>query len=56
MAVFGLEASFSHTENGMKKDDMLAAARVADRLNEVIVVRSTGPWSRRWIELGYPLT
>lgn len=54
MAVFGLEASFSHTENGMKKDDMLAAARVADRLNEVVIFRSTGPWSRRWIELGYP--
>jgi hypothetical protein len=54
MAVYGLEASFSHTENGMKKDDMLAAARVADRLNEVIIFRSTGPWSRRWIELGYP--
>jgi hypothetical protein len=54
MAVYGLEASFSHTENGMKKDDMVAAARVADRLNEVIIFRSTGPWSRRWIELGYP--
>lgn len=54
MAVFGLEASFAHTENGMKKDDMLATVRVADRLNEVIIFRSTGPWSRRWIELGYP--
>ncbi|HEV2135643.1 MAG TPA: anthrax toxin-like adenylyl cyclase domain-containing protein [Terracidiphilus sp.] len=54
MAVYGLEGSFAHTENGMKKDDMLAAARVADRLNEVIIFRSTGPWSRRWIELGYP--
>jgi hypothetical protein len=54
MAVYGLEGSFTHTENGMKRADMMAAARVADRLNEVIIFRSTGPWSRRWIELGYP--
>ncbi|HTW82292.1 MAG TPA: anthrax toxin-like adenylyl cyclase domain-containing protein [Terracidiphilus sp.] len=54
MAAYGLEASFAHTENGMKKADMSATVRVADRLNEVIIFRSTGPWSRRWIELGYP--
>jgi hypothetical protein len=54
MAVYGLDGSFTHTENGMKRADMVATCTVADRLNEVIIFRSTGPWSRRWIELGYP--
>jgi hypothetical protein len=54
VARYGLDASFGHKENGMIKKDMVAASQVADRLNEVIIFRSTGPWSRRWIELGYP--
>src|ERR1051325_2535264 len=54
MAVYGLAASFAHAENGMIKTDMVAAAGVASDLNEVIIFRSTGPWSRRWIEGKYP--
>lgn len=54
MAVYGLMESFEHTENGMPLKDMQACSRVATKLNEVIIFRSTGPWSRRWIERGYP--
>lgn len=54
MAVFGLAASLTHHENGMIERDMRASLRVADRLDEVIIFRSTGPWSRRWIDRGYP--
>lgn len=38
----------------MTKADMRACKQVADRHNEVIIFRSTGPWSKRWIEKGYP--
>jgi hypothetical protein len=38
----------------MIRPDMEATLRVADRLAEVIIFRSTGPWSKRWIERGYP--
>jgi hypothetical protein len=54
MPVFGLTPSFGHVENGMALDDMRACSRAADRLDEVIIFRSTGPWSLRWIEKGYP--
>ncbi len=55
MAVIpGLEASYRHSQNGMIKADMQAAARVANKLGEVIIFRSTGPWAKRWIERGYP--
>ena len=50
----GLPASVAHQENGMTRPDMEATERVADRLNEVIIFRSTGPWSKRWLEKGYP--
>ncbi|HVA51439.1 MAG TPA: anthrax toxin-like adenylyl cyclase domain-containing protein [Pirellulales bacterium] len=50
----GLDASFADKENGMTKADMVAAAQVATQLDEVIIFRSTGPWSRRWIERGCP--
>ena len=50
----GLEASFSHEENGMSRSDMVATLVVANQLDEVIIFRSTGPWSMRWIERGYP--
>lgn len=50
----GLNASFAHDQNGMTLNDMEAAKRVATRLNEVIIFRSTGPWSKRWLERGYP--
>ena len=54
MAVFGLAGSLTHCENGMIESDMRATLRVADRYNEVIIFRSTGPWSRRWILGRYP--
>lgn len=52
--ITGLAPSCSHPENGMIRTDMEATLRVADRLNEVIAFRSTGPWAKRWIEAGYP--
>lgn len=54
MAVMGLAGSLAHEENGMPEDDMRATITVADQLNEVIIFRSTGPWSRRWIQRRYP--
>ncbi|ARU59162.1 MAG: CyaA/EF/ExoY family adenylyl cyclase toxin [Pseudomonadales bacterium] len=55
MAVIkGLEASFRHSQNGMIRSDMQACTRVANKLGEVIIFRSTGPWAKRWIERGYP--
>ena len=33
---------------------MLATRLVAQRLDEVIIFRSTGPWAKRWLERGYP--
>lgn len=55
MAVLrGLAASFSNSRNGMVQKDMYASERVAARLGEVIVFRSTGPWAKRWIEKGHP--
>ena len=52
--ICGISGSAGHPENGMPKSDMEACLRVADQLNEVIIFRSTGPWSMRWIERGYP--
>jgi hypothetical protein len=52
--ICGIGGSAVHPENGMPKVDMEACLRVADQLNEVIIFRSTGPWSMRWIEKGYP--
>ncbi|WP_295990008.1 anthrax toxin-like adenylyl cyclase domain-containing protein [Rugamonas sp.] len=52
--LIGLSASFSHNQNGMTRLDMEATKRVAERLNEVIIFRSTGPWSKRWLEDNYP--
>jgi hypothetical protein len=54
MAEFGLTESFTHPENGMIETDMRACVRVASELEEVIIFRSTGPWSRRWIQARYP--
>ncbi|MGO8815638.1 MAG: anthrax toxin-like adenylyl cyclase domain-containing protein [Terriglobia bacterium] len=54
MAEFGLTESFTHPENGMIETDMKACVRVASELDEVIIFRSTGPWSRRWIRARYP--
>lgn len=50
----GLAASYDNDQNGMIRPDMIAAAQVAAQLDEVIVFRSTGPWAKRWIELGHP--
>ncbi|GJJ05728.1 hypothetical protein RugamoR64_62660 [Duganella rhizosphaerae] len=54
MPLFGLAPSFDDPENGMTRLDMIASQRVANELDEVIIFRSTGPWSRRWLEDGYP--
>ena len=52
--IAGLGGSFAHEDNGMTMADMQATLNVARRLNTVIMFRSTGPWSLRWIERGYP--
>jgi hypothetical protein len=54
MPVHGLDLSHRHEENGMTRADMEACSRVATKMNEVIIFRSTGPWSLRWIERNYP--
>lgn len=54
MVIIGLQQSFLHVDNGMTMEDMVACKLVADRLNEVIIFRSTGSWSMRWIEWHYP--
>lgn len=53
-AFSGLNNSFKHPDNGMSLKDMEACQRVANRRNEVILFRSTGPWAKRWIEREYP--
>lgn len=50
----GLAISEAHPENGMTMADMTACAQVANRLNEVIIFRSTGPWAKRWILEKFP--
>jgi hypothetical protein len=50
----GLALSFGDPDNGMTRGDMEAATRSAQTLGELIVFRSTGPWAKRWLELGYP--
>jgi hypothetical protein len=52
--ITGLDPSFAHNQNGMTLDDMRACERTADRLDEVIIFRSTGPWSKRWLEDNHP--
>jgi hypothetical protein len=47
-------ASCTHPENAMPWADMVAIQTVANRRNEVITFRSTGPWSKRWLEANYP--
>jgi hypothetical protein len=54
MPVYGLQPSYDHPDNGMTLDDMVACTAVANVLNEVIIFRSTGPWSQRWIKRNYP--
>lgn len=54
MPVNGLGNSYQQPDNGMTLADMEACQRVATKLNEVIIFRSTGPWSQRWIERNYP--
>lgn len=54
MAVNGILASYQHRENGMTMEDMTACGRVATQSQEVIIFRSTGPWSQRWIQRNYP--
>jgi hypothetical protein len=52
--VIGFEGSYRHPQNGMTFADMKACCNVANRLDEVIIFRSTGPWSKRWLERKYP--
>ena len=54
MAKYGLQASYGDAENGMIESDMTASLVVANALDEVIIFRSTGPWSQRWIKQSYP--
>lgn len=54
MVIFGLQQSFLHVDNGMTMEDMVACRDVANRLNEVVIFRSTGSWSMRWIARSYP--
>lgn len=52
--LIGLATSFAHDQNGMTLQDMESVKQVANRHNEVIIFRSAGPWSKRWLEQGYP--
>lgn len=52
--IVGLDLSFAHAQNGMTRPDMEATMVVADKFKEVIIFRSTGPWSKRWLRRGYP--
>jgi hypothetical protein len=54
MSVIGLQQSFLHVDNGMTMEDMVACRSVANRSGEVIIFRSTGSWSMRWIARRYP--
>lgn len=54
MVVVGLNASHQHDQNGMTLNDMKETQRVANKLEYVIMFRSTGPWALRWLERGYP--
>ena len=52
--IVGLDLSFAHDQNGMTKPDMEATMVVAEKFKEVIIFRSTGPWSKRWLRRLYP--
>lgn len=52
--ISGFPGSLRHGQNGMTERDMLATMEVADRLQEVIIFRSTGPWAKRWLNDEYP--
>jgi hypothetical protein len=54
MPIHGLKNSFKDEMNGMTEADMAACVTAATQLNEVIIFRTTGPWSLRWIERNYP--
>ena len=44
----------NHSDQGMTEGDIRASERIARRRNEIIMFRSTGPWSRPHIEAGHP--
>ena len=54
MITTGLLNSYLHADNGMARRDMEACLAVAQQSGEVIIFRSTGSWSRRWIEREQP--
>jgi hypothetical protein len=52
--IVGIGPSYGHSQNGMIMEDMEATSRVSNIHQEVIIFRSTGPWSKRWIERKHP--
>lgn len=54
LSTVGLDPSFTHPRNGMTLVDMEAIGLVATALNEIIIFRSTGPWSLPWITRNFP--
>ena len=50
----GLMASYNDDDNGMTIPDMQACLKAAIILKEIIIFRSTGRWSLRWLERGHP--
>ena len=50
----GLKASYLDEDNGMTETDMEACLKAATILQEIIIFRSTGRWSLRWLERGHP--
>lgn len=51
---YGIGPSVGHFENGMPRSDMEACILSAAALDEIIVFRSTGPWSKRWLSATPP--
>lgn len=53
MPIFANQANI-HPDQGMTAGDIRTCERVAKKRNEIIIFRSTGPWSRPHIENGHP--
>lgn len=49
-----IQRVYDDANNGMMWSDLEACLKVAQERNEVITFRSTGRWSLRWIEAGFP--
>src|SRR5688500_12544858 len=44
------DAAKKHLTQGMTPGDIDAVVRVANKRNEIIIFRATGPWPRKYIE------